>query len=211
MQDIDIFQDNLKVIEKNDYIELIDENDSYKEIDEICDKLNRIKNAMLEEASLAGMGCVVESSDERPIIGTQALDTCYGILFYDRKNKKGIVGHGTPSSKVATLHEMIHRIDDGTDKVVEYLIIPGFRNVDYHDMSGVDELLIGLQKYCPGNIKFVPFQIKIESFAKLHKPTLSYEFAFDTRNGRFVSYELFFDETEVNPRYIPKPHHGMGK
>lgn len=204
------YNDKIEINTKEN-LQFIIENDPYKEIDEICAKLNRIKNAMLEEASLAEMGCVVESSEDRPIIGTQALDTCYGILFYDRLNKKGVVGHGAPSSKVATLYEMIHRIDDGTEKVVEYLIIPGFRNVDYHDMSGVDELLRGLQKYCQSNIKFVPFQVKIEAFAKLHKPTLTYEFAFDTRNGRFVSEELFFDETEVNPRYIPKSHHGLGK
>lgn len=210
MLDRGIYYNNLKKIETKEYLELIVEDDPYREIDIICAKLNRIKETLLKESSLAEMGCVVESSLERPIIGTQALDTCYGILFYDRKNKKGIVGHGTPSSKVATLYEMIQRIDDGTDKVVEYLIVPGFRNVDYHDVSGVDELLIGLHKYRPSNIRFVPFQIKIESFAKLHKPTLTYEFAFDTRNGKFVSEELFFDETEVNPRYISKSHHGMG-
>lgn len=210
MLDRDIYYSDLKTIDKKEYIEPIDENDPYKEIDELCAKLNRIKCSLLEQTSLADMGCVVESSEERPIIGTQALDTCFGIMFYDRKNKKGIVGHGAPSSKVATLHEMIGRINDGTEKVVEYLIVPGFRNVDRRDMSGMDELLIGLKKYCPANIKFVPFSSSLESSVRLDKSTLSYEFAFDTRNGKFVNENIFFDETEVNPRYIPKSHHGLG-
>lgn len=210
MLDRDIYYGDLKTIDKKEYIEPIDAKDPYKEIDEICAKLNIIKNAMLRETSLAEMGCVVESSEERPIIGTQALDTCYGILFYDRLNKKGLVGHGAPSTKVATLHEMMTRINDGTEKVVEYMIVPGFRNVDYRDMSGVDELLMELEKYCPSNVKFVPLLSGMESQVKLHKPTLSYEFAFDTRNGRFVSENIFFEETEVNPRYISKSHSGLG-
>ena len=97
------YNDKIEINTKEN-LQFIIENDPYKEIDEICAKLNRIKNAMLEEASLAEMGCVVESSEDRPIIGTQALDTCYGILFYDRLNKKGIVGHGAQSIKVSTLH-----------------------------------------------------------------------------------------------------------
>ncbi len=211
MLDKDFYYNDLTEIKSNNNIQLIVENDPYKEIDEICAKLNRIKYAMLKESSLAEMCCIVESSEERPIIGTQALDTCFGILFYDRKNKKGMVGHGSPSSKVVTLHEMISKVDDGTEKVIEYMIIPGFRNVDRRDTIGVEELLSELRIYCSSNIKFVPFHNDIDLSVKLHKPTLTYEFAFDTRNGKFVSEYVFFDETEVNPRYIPKAHHGLGK
>lgn len=206
----DFLNNDIKIIDNKNYLQYIIEDNPYKEIDEICAKLNRIKFAMLREASLAEMGCVVESSQERPIIGTQALDTCYGILFYDRINKKGLVGHGAPSSKIATLHEMMQRINDGSVKVVEYMIIPGFRNVDYKDLSGLEELLQEIREHSPSNIRFVPMAEKIGPNVKLHKNTLTYEFAFDTRNGRFVSEEIFFDETEVNPRYIPKSHHGMG-
>lgn len=209
MLDRSIYYNDLKKIETKDYLELIDEEDPYKEIDIICAKLNRIRDALLKESSLAEMGCVVESSAERPIIGTQALDTCYGILFYDRANRRGLVGHGTPSSKVSTLYEMIGRIDDCTEKVIEYLIVPGFRNVDYKDLSGVEELVDVIRKYNFGNIRFVPLVSELGSI-NLHKNTLTYEFAFDTRNGKFVSEALFFDETEVNPRFIPKSHHGLG-
>lgn len=206
----EFLNNDIKIKDNNEYLQYIVEDNPYKEIDEICAKLNRIKFAMLREASLAEMGCVVESSQERPIVGTQALDTCYGILFYDRINKKGLVGHGAPSSKVATLHEMMQRINDGSVKIIEHMIIPGFRNVDYKNLSGLEELLQEIREHSPSNIRFVPMEEKLGPNVKLHKNTLTYEFAFDTRNGKFVSEEIFFDETEVNPRYIPKSHHGMG-
>lgn len=211
MVDNSFFNNDLKEIDKREYFEYIIEHDPYGEIDELCDKLNKIKNSLLEKASLASMGSVVESSEDKPIIGTQALDTCYGILFYDRLNKKGLVGHGAPSTKVATLSKMIRMLDDGSNRVIEYMIIPGFRNVDRHDTSGIEELLIALKKYCPSNIKFVPFKVRIDTGIRFHKGTLTYEFAFDTRNGKFVSEDLFFDEKEVNPRYINKNWSGFGK
>jgi len=211
MLDKDIYFDDYETIEKKDYsLEYKVEYNPYEEIDEICDKLNRIKCSMLEQASMAGMTCVVESSEERPIIGTQALDTCYGILFYDRQARYGVVGHGAPSSKVGTLYEMLRLIDDGTDKVVEFMIVPGFRNVDYKDLSGQQELLEEMMKYSrDSKVKFVPLKGDIQ--IKLHEPTLSYEFAFDTRNCKFVSDTIFFDETEVNPRYMPKSNGRYGK
>lgn len=199
----------IKKIDNMDNIDYIFVNNPYNEMDEICAKLNRVKYSLLEKASIAHMGCVVESSEERPIIGTQALDTCYGILFYDRAAKKGIVGHGFPSGKVGTLCEMIRRIDDGTNKVVEYVIIPGFRNTDRKDLTGITELQMVLEKMCPKNIKFI--YLKSDLQVKLDEPTLSYEFAFDTRNGKSVSESLFFDEEEVNPRYISHSKGRYGK
>lgn len=210
MLDNDIYYDNYKEIDKSVPLELIVEDNPYEEIDEICKKLNRIKYSLMEKSSLAGMGCVVESTEDKPIVGTQALDTCYGILFYDRFAKKGIVGHGSPSGKIGTLYEMIRRINDGNDKVIEYMIVSGFRNVDRGDSRGLEELLAEIRKNSMGNIKFVPLKVEINGI-KLHEPTLTYEFAFDTRNGKFVSEELFFDEVEVNPRYISQSRGRYGK
>lgn len=201
----ELCNDYVKIDYKENF-QLIEEIDPYKEIDMICAKLNRIKFSLLEQASLAGMGSVVESSVERPIIGTQALDTCYGILFYDRQAKKGLVGHGSPSGKVATLQEMIGKINDGNERVIECMIVPGFRNVDYGDIKGLNELVRALEEYCPSNIRFVSFPSNVTPEIKLHEPTLTYEFAFDTRNGKFVSNSIFFDELEVNPRFKSKSH-----
>lgn len=200
--------DNKKIIKDTDSIKEIISYDPYENIDKICNMLNRIKYALLEKTSFAGLGCVVESSEKTPIIGTVALDTCYGILFYDRENKYGLVGHGLPSGKLRTLHKMINKINEGTEKVIEYIIVPGFRNVDRRDMSGLDELLDELEKLCPSNIKFVPLQTS-KSDIKLDNRTLSYEFAFDTEIGEFVSSSIFFDECEVNPRFIRSGHRGF--
>lgn len=195
-----------KIIEASDssyYTIERDESDfEYEQFDKICEEANRLKYFLESKASLAEMGETVESTKQRPIIGTMALDTCYGILLYDRKNKWGIVGHGAPSSKDAMLKAMLARVNDGTKREIEYLIVPGFRNVDYRDFSGSDQLMniINLCKF--PNIKLVPLSTLPE--VKLHTNTLSYEFAFDTQSGEFVTNFLFFDECEVNPRFIPK-------
>ncbi len=194
-----------KIIEVSDssyYTIKRDESDfEYEQFDKICEEANKLKYFLESKASLAEMGEIVESTNQRPIIGTMALDTCYGILLYDRKNKWGLVGHGAPSSKDSTLKAMIARMNDGTNRVVEYLIVPGFRNVDYGDYSGSDQLMniINLCKF--PNIKLVPLSTLPD--IKLHNNTLSYEFAFDTQSGEFVTNFLFFDECEVNPRFIP--------
>lgn len=54
-------------------------NDYYKAINE--------SNELITHSNIAGMDQVVVSTSDKPIIGTQALDTCFGILLYDRKNK----------------------------------------------------------------------------------------------------------------------------
>lgn len=40
---------------------------------------------LIARSSIADMDQVVVSTPDKPIIGTMALDTCFGILFYDRK------------------------------------------------------------------------------------------------------------------------------
>ena len=54
-------------------------NDYYKAINE--------SNELITHSNIAGMDQVVVSTSDKPIIGTQALDACFGILLYDRKNK----------------------------------------------------------------------------------------------------------------------------
>lgn len=197
-------------IDKNDTYEEIKDNKvlfdiiekdlEFREFDQLCDKMNKIKYDMLKKTSLAHMGCVVVSSKERPIIGTQALDTCYGILFYDRERKEGICGHAIPSNLVGTLSEMMLWFGDD-NRVIEYMFVPGFRNVDYKNYRGLSELSNYLFSHVPSNIKLKSFSSDF-SPVKLHQATLSYEFAFDTESGEFVTKNVFFDAIEHNPRYI---------
>lgn len=208
MLDRDKYYNDYIMIPEVDNNQLIEERDPYREIDEICAKLNRTRDSLLERASLAEMGEIVESSLEKPIIGTAALDTCYGILFYDRESKKGLVGHAIPSRKLDLLGNMINLLSDGENKTIEYLIVSGFRNENRGDRSGLEELRLELERLAPPNINFVLLMDQGNG-VNLHNATLSYEFAFDVRSGKFVSDILFFDETDFNPRFKPKSHMGF--
>lgn len=187
-------------IEKPDLIDEIVEDNPYQEYDAYCEKMNGIKYRMLEKISLAGMGRVVESTKERPVIGTQALDTCYGILFYDRVKKEGIAGHAVPSQLTTVLAEMLKWLE-GRTGLIEYMILPGFRNVDRKDYSGFKELHDYMLEHTPDNVKMMPLKDMRSGF-RLDQASLSYEFAFDTTNGEFVTEYVFFDSIEHNPRYI---------
>lgn len=206
--DTEKYYNDYTLIPEVDNNQLIEEIDPYKEFDEICAKLNRTRDALLERANIAEMGEIVESSLGKPIIGTAALDTCYGILFYDRESKKGFVGHAVSSRKLDILGSMINLLPDGENKTIEYLIVSGFRNENRGDFSGVEELMMELERLTPPNINFIPL-VDQGNGVNLHKATLSYEFAFDTRNGKFLSDIIFFDETDFNPRFKPKSHRGF--
>lgn len=195
----------LKIDKREDYVTPIQEDyDPYALYDEMCGKLNKKKDELQSRCEMAEMGCVVESNVERPIIATQALDTCYGILFYDRRNRYGVLGHAAPSSKDSTVYEMLKRIDDGTPRLVEYFVVPGFRNIDRKDLSGFEQIVAMIRAYKSDKIRLVPFNE--ETNVQLHKGTLSYEFGFDTSTGEFVTRDLFFEEIENNPRFISDSH-----
>lgn len=187
-------------IEKQELEEEIVEDNPFQQYDEYCDRMNSIKFKLLKKTSLAGMGGVVVSTDNTPIIGTQALDTCYGILFYDRAKKEGISGHAVPSQLTSVLVEMMKWLD-GRVGTIEYMILPGFRNVDRKDYSGLKELSDYLLNHTPRSINMKHLKDMRGGF-RLDQSTLSYEFAFDTFNGEFVTEYVFFDSIEHNPRYI---------
>ncbi len=169
--------------------------DKYKHINEdhYNEKAIKFKYFLKQHASIANMGEIVVSSTKKPIIGTTALDTCFGIVFYDRKNKNGIVGHTYESGKIAIMHDMIERLEKGDNRVIEYAIVSGYRNVEKKDYSGETELLNYLQTHCPKNIKLIPFDgLNIQVCSNV----LAYEFAFEVNTGANVGNYLFYDEFE---------------
>lgn len=176
------------------------EDNQFQLYDEYCDRMNHIKFQLLKKTALAEMGSVVESTKDNPIIGTQALDTCYGILFYDRKSKQGVCGHAVPSQLISVISEMMKWLN-GRSGNIEYMILPGFRNVERHDYRGLEELSDYLFKNVSEDIQLISFK-DMRGGCSLHQDTLSYEFAFDTINGNFVTEYVFFDSIEHNPRYI---------
>lgn len=112
-------------------------------------------------------------------------------MFYDRKNKMGMVGHGLPSSKQKTLLKMINMLGS-TPRTVEYCIIPGYRN--YEDINQLESELAELEtclfEYCPDNINFISMQSYLE--IKECRNVKAYEFAFETMTGSSVSEYVFY-------------------
>lgn len=166
--------------------------------DRLLDECIRLRQSLKAKALMAHMCCVVSSSIDKPIIGTQALDTCHDILFYDRIKRFGVVGHVTSGYK-GILNEMLAMFEDGQNHTIEYMIIPGYRIVEKADYRTFSEILYCLKSYGNPQIVFVPLK-NYEGGIKLHKSTLTYEFAFNTADGNFVSNKLFFDIAEHDPR-----------
>ena len=180
---------NILNINRNDYIEYnngtsLDRmlNDYYQAIDE--------SNELITHSNIAGMDQVVVSTSDKPIIGTQALDTCFGILFYDRKNKFGICGHADPKSIFGIVVKMLKQIPSTTEGNVEYTIISGYRAIEQNNFKGVEEIQDILRNYMSVN-------------PKIPDGLLCYDFAFDTKFGKDVTNIVFKNYTEEqNRRHI---------
>lgn len=176
------------------------ENNLYynEKIDNTKDKIDysfdeeqlKIKYELEKHASIAHMSQIVVSTSEKSIIGTTALCTCYGIVFYDRNNKFGMVGHAAPSKKRETLKEMIKMLGD-EPRTIEYEIVVGYRNVECNDYTGVEELTHCLKVNCSKNIKLVPFQSDLG--IQVCSNVDAYEFAFDVNTATPVGKYLFYD------------------
>lgn len=160
------------------------------------------KKELASKSNLAFMGCVETSSPEKPIIGTQALVTCHGILFYDRARKFGVVGHGVTNSDKnyqQVLLEMIEKFNDGEKHEVEYTIVPGYMNAKMEELKKTTtELIKYIEEFNSSKISFVPAVLSAQVKLNLQMPIPGYEFAFDTETGKYVTDYLFFDENDNN-------------
>lgn len=166
--------------------------------DTIEDDAYKTKIILEQHASIADIGEIVVSSKDKPIIGTTGLDTCFGIVLYDRKNKKGIVGHAYSSGKIAIMHSMLELLDKNEQQVIEYAIVSGYRNTERKDFSESIEIQNYLEMHCPQNIKLVPFQ---NLGVQVCSNALAYEFAFDVNTGQNVTSYLFYDRIKSAGKY----------
>ena len=154
------------------------------------------KQKELESASImALMGQIVYSTPERPIIGTMALASCYGIIFYDRENKFAIVGHANPSSRIKIMDRMMDFVKKIGCNNIEYAVINGYFNVQKKNYKGEFELLKFLEEKSRNlNINIKPLQTDLG--VQLDKKKEGYEFAFDVNSGKSVS-EYYFYFTQI--------------
>lgn len=141
---------------------------------------------------LAKMNGYVVSSDDKPIVGTNALATCIGLLMYNPFNKKASVGHFSPTddhSKVLKMiSDMYLSIFDEEGFKVKYYIVPGFYEEHYRTLDFIFDTLSRERNV------FELMDVEMDdAVVTLGEETgiPSIEFAFDTRNGTFVSKNVF--------------------
>lgn len=191
---------NIFDINRNDYIEYnngtsLDRmlNTYYQAIDE--------SNKLITHSNIAGMDQVVVSTVDKPIIGTQALDTCFGILFYDRKNKFGICGHADPYNTFGIIVEMLKQIPESTEGIIEYTIVPGYRAMKQKNFEREDEMQDILRNYMSINPKIHFTSLKTPLNPSMPNGLLCYDFAFDTISGRDVTSIVFKNYAEEQRRH----------
>ncbi len=160
-------------------------------------------NQLILHASIAHMNQIVVSTDEKSIIGTQALDTCFGILFYSRKKKFGICGHASPNNIRGITIEMLKKIPINLEGEIEYAVVPGYRAMEQHNFKQIEEIEKSLAYYMTmvKKIKFVPLKTMINP--TMPEGLLCYDFAFDTNHGVDVTNVIFRKmKEEQNRRHI---------
>ena len=134
------------------------------------------------------------STDEKPIIGTEALATCVGVLLYSPQHKKAIVGHC--SSEVdyilASSIDLIDKNNIG-DSFIKYKIISGYYYNHYETKRKLEEFYNSYPEV------FIPFdenEISYNDVEKVEEIT-SCRFAFDASTGKFVTDKVLYGEDYV--------------
>lgn len=167
----------------------------------------KYKLLLESKSQIAKMGEIVVSSEEKPIVGTTALATCFGIVFYDRQNTKAYVGHAGPGSYMQMLYTVVSMLDSSA-KQIEYGIIPGWDNYNGFgnkpltsnllDSSKNHEYQMSLALKSISKIDFIPleFQLGIMEGNTCGNPY--YEFAFDANILIDVTNYLFFETEDLN-------------
>lgn len=155
----------------------------------------KIRQFLNAHSKIAKMGEIVVSNNDKSIIGTTGLNTCYGIVLYDRINRIGIVGHANPSDAISILHRMLKMVESNDRRLIEYAIVSGYRNIEKSDYDKLDELHDFLFTYAPKNIKLIPFLTDLQ--IQVCSNILAYEFAFNVISGKAVTNLLFLNNNDI--------------
>lgn len=166
----------------------------------------KYKLLLESKSQIARMGEIVVSSKEKPIVGTTALATCFGIVFYDRKNKKAYVGHAGPGSYMQMLYTMVSMVDSSA-KQIEYSIIPGWDNynrfgnksstVNLLDVDKNPEYSMRMALKSISRINFIPLNFQLDIREGNADGNPYYEFAFDANTLTNVADYLFFETNNL--------------
>lgn len=151
------------------------------------------KKELSKKMQMVSMDDAGITSDEKPIIATQALATCFGILVYDEKSKKASLAHASSTWEISIV-KLLKLLDFKESHIYKFAIIPGYYSKQedhYHVEKSLRDFFHSIESL---NIKFIPFLDKeIPSNAiALDENTLSYEFAYDADAREFVTEKVVF-------------------
>lgn len=175
--------------------------ESFSILDELDEISKHIATAEMDE--------FVVSDSDKSIIGTVGLAVCDGIIFYDRKNKWGMVGHAVGDTKISLLSEMLKSLPQEKEIVLEYSIITGYDNIRNGNYNDTNKMLEYLKNNCPKNIRLVPFQTDLGIRVG---PSYGNEFYFNVKSGKTASQildyydylDFHFSNDKLNNKGISK-------
>ena len=155
-----------------------------------------MENDLTYLLKLAEMDDAVISTEENPIVGTQGLATCFGLLLYDENTKTTIAAHLSTDWQV-TLMKLLTLIDFNKQNNFKYLIIPGYYSKDRDPYNIKKRLTVFFEEFKTQNTKFEPFDKSEipDNFVNYDKNTNSAEFAFDSQTGEFVTNKVKFGKS----------------
>lgn len=138
---------------------------------------------------MVGMGDAMISTLDKPIIGTEALATCTGVLIYSKEEKRAIVAH-VSSDYMKTIDKIFKLIT--INKLyrtpLKYKIIYGGDGGDAARYQGVIDALEKHFKEFP----MEEFSELSLNGVKFNSNYFANEFAFNTLSGEFVTDKVLF-------------------
>ena len=152
---------------------------------------NEEKIQLSKLLNIVGMNNADISTSDKPIIATQALATCFGVLLYDESQKIGIVAHFTHDIE-PTIIKILKLLDFDKNYEFKYVIFPGYYSKDQDPYNTKLRLEKFFQEFKMDNLQFIPFDKKDILPNALLEGNLSNRFAFDTRTGKFVTDKVLF-------------------
>ena len=127
------------------------------------------------------------STDEKPIIGTDALATCIGVLLYNENKRQAIVAHVAPEqfNIIKQITKLLIENNWLSDNI-KYKIIPGYYKEHYNTKETLEEYFSIFEKIADSELTKKDIMTNEEFTCR--------SFAFDSRIGKFVTDKVYFGE-----------------
>jgi len=135
---------------------------------------------------LVGTDTAKISTSDKPIIGTQALATCYAVLIYSEERKVAIVAHISSKDPELVIDKIFSILlkEKLSNTPLKYKIIDGYFPENIELKNDIKSRFEGFKKYQELEIPNNAIQID--------EKTTSKQFAFDTTTGSFVTDKVLF-------------------